>query len=134
MQDGKGRTTTRSTPLAAALFGVGCGALVLGLPTADAQQTDGARGDGPDDSRMETLYVIDRARDMASSSKYTAPLLDMPQTISVIPSEVFKAQGAQNLTDVLRNTPGISFNAGENGFATNTNNFSMRGFDSSGNI
>ncbi len=134
MQDGKGRTTTRSTPLAAALFGVGCGALVLGLPTADAQQTDGVRGDGPDDSRMETLYVIDRARDMASSSKYTAPLLDMPQTISVIPSEVFKAQGAQNLTDVLRNTPGISFNAGENGFATNTNNFSMRGFDSSGNI
>src|SRR5690606_11622315 len=41
---------------------------------------------------------------------------------------------AQNLTDVLRNTPGISFNAGENGFASDTNNFSLRGFDTTGSI
>jgi len=133
MQDRKGGNTTRLTPLAATLFGVGCGAFALGLRTAEAQPTDGARG-GDADSRMETLYVIDRARDMGASPKRTAPLLDTPQTISVIPSEIFKAQGAQNLTDVLRNTPGISFNAGENGFATNTNNFSMRGFDTSGNV
>src|SRR5690606_16737435 len=98
MQDRKGGNTTRLTPLAATLFGVGCGAFALGLPTAEAQQTDGVRGDA--DSRMETLYVIDRARDMGASPKRTAPLLDTPQTISVIPSEIFKAQGAQNLTDV----------------------------------
>lgn len=69
-----------------------------------------------------------------SSPKATSTLLDTPQTITVIPESVYRAQGAQNLTDVLNNTPGISFNAGENGFGTNTNNFSMRGFDSSGNV
>ncbi len=69
-----------------------------------------------------------------SSPKSTAPLLDTPQTVSVIPREVFQEQGARNLTDVLRNTPGISFNAGENGFGSNTNDFSLRGFSTSGNI
>ena len=50
--------------------------------------------------------------------------------MQVIPQDLFSQQGAQNLTDVLRNTPGISFSAGENGFSTNNNNFSLRGFDS----
>ncbi|HBX57404.1 MAG TPA: TonB-dependent siderophore receptor, partial [Pseudomonas sp.] len=72
--------------------------------------------------------------DKASSPKQTAPLLDTPQTFSVIPEALFKEQGARNLTDVLSNTPGISFNAGENGFASGTNNFSLRGFDTSGSI
>jgi len=35
---------------------------------------------------------------------------------------------------VLQNTPGITFNAGENGFSTGSSNFSMRGFDTSANI
>ena len=136
MQDRKGGNSARTTPLATALLGVGCGALALTLPGNAAAQQSGPAASGGDggDSRMETLYVIDRARRNGSSGKYTAPLIDTPQTISVIPAEVFKAQGAENLTDVLRNTPGISFNAGENGFATSTNNFSMRGFDTSGNI
>src|SRR5690606_13266832 len=69
-----------------------------------------------------------------SSPKSTSPLLDTPQTVSIIPREVFQEQGARNLTDVLRNTPGISFNAGENGFGSNTNDFSLRGFSTSGNI
>lgn len=70
----------------------------------------------------------------ASSPKQTAPLLDTPQTISVIPQAVIREQGARTLTEVLRNTPGISFNAGENGFSTSTNNFSLRGFDASGSV
>ena len=84
--------------------------------------------------------VIEGARDQGykvdkvSSPKQTAPLLDTPQTISVIPERLFREQGARNLTDVLKNTPGISFEAGENGFSTNSNNFSLRGFDTSGNI
>lgn len=72
--------------------------------------------------------------DKASSPKQTAALLDTPQTINVIPERLYREQGARNLTDVLRNTPGISFEAGENGFSTNSNNFSLRGFDTSGNI
>lgn len=70
----------------------------------------------------------------ASSPKQTAPLIDTPQTVTVVPQAVIREQGARNLTEVLRNTPGISFDAGENGFSTSTNNFKLRGFDSSGNV
>lgn len=69
-----------------------------------------------------------------TSPKFTAPLADTPQSIAVIPREVFTQQGAQNLTEVLRNSPGITFNAGENGFSTGTSNFSLRGFDTSGSV
>lgn len=69
-----------------------------------------------------------------ASPKFTAPLLDTPQTVAVIPQQIFLEQGAQNLTEVLRNTPGITFNAGENGFTSGLSNFSMRGFDASGSI
>ncbi|MGE9266627.1 MAG: TonB-dependent receptor plug domain-containing protein, partial [Verrucomicrobiales bacterium] len=69
-----------------------------------------------------------------SSNKSTAPLLNTPQTYSVVPKEVYNQQSARNLTDVLKNTPGISFNAGENGFAASQDNFSMRGTDASGSI
>ena len=69
-----------------------------------------------------------------SSPKFTAPLVDTPQTISVIPKEVFNQQGAANLADVLGNTPGITFLAGEGGHVSGSNSFVMRGFDVSGNI
>lgn len=70
----------------------------------------------------------------ASSPKQTAPLLNTPQTVTVVPQQIIREQGARNLTEVLRNTPGITFDAGENGFSTSTNNFKLRGFDGSGNI
>ncbi len=69
-----------------------------------------------------------------SSDKFTAPLVDTPQTVQVIPQEVFNQQGARNLTEALRNTPGITFNAGENGFASGLSNFSMRGVDTTGSV
>ena len=70
----------------------------------------------------------------ASSSKQTAPLLNTPQTVTVVPGTIIQERQATTLTDVLRNTPGISFNAGENGFGTGAANFQLRGFDSSANI
>ncbi len=70
----------------------------------------------------------------ASSPKQTAPLLNTPQTVQVIPGTIIEQQQATNLTQVLRNTPGISFNAGENGFGTSALNFQLRGFDASANV
>lgn len=69
--------------------------------------------------------------DVVSSPKYTQPLLDIPQTITVIPAAVIKDQGATSLRDVLRNSPGITFQAGEGGGGLpGDQNFSMRGFSS----
>ena len=68
---------------------------------------------------------------MASSPKYTQPLLDTPQTITVIPAAIIREQGATTLRDVLRNSPGITFQAGEGGGGLpGDQNFSMRGFSS----
>lgn len=98
---------------------------------ADEQET----GDSIVTPPLEVKGTADSySTDHLSSAKQTAPLLDTPQTVNVIPQQVIKEQGARNLTEILRNTPGISFNAGENGFATSANNFQLRGFDASGDI
>jgi catecholate siderophore receptor len=83
---------------------------------------------------LPELSVQAQKNQALASPKFTAPLVDTPQTVAIIPSSLFNQQGAQNLTEVLRNTPGITFNAGENGFASGMSNFSLRGFDTSGSI
>ncbi|HTI68807.1 MAG TPA: TonB-dependent siderophore receptor [Candidatus Limnocylindria bacterium] len=72
--------------------------------------------------------------DRAASPKFTAPLLDTPQTVVALPKELFNQQGAASLTDVLRNTPGITFAAGEGGSVASGDSFFLRGSDASGNI
>jgi catecholate siderophore receptor len=79
----------------------------------------------------ERVDVTGDVRDV-SSPKFTQPLRDIPQTISVIPQEVIQSQGATTLRDVLRNVPGITFQAGEGGGGLPGDNFTMRGF-SAGN-
>jgi catecholate siderophore receptor len=61
------------------------------------------------------------------SVKFQAPLLDTPQTINIVPSEVLKQQGAQSLQDVLNNVPGVTFSSGEGGAGWG-DMFTIRGF------
>jgi catecholate siderophore receptor len=63
-----------------------------------------------------------------TSRKFTEPLRDIPQTITVVPSSVIEAQGATTLRDVLRNVTGISIQAGEGGVPAG-DNLSIRGFN-----
>ena len=63
------------------------------------------------------------------SAKFTQPLLDTPQTVTVIRSEVIMQQGAASLSDTLRNVPGITFQLGENGNTQSGDTIFMRGFD-----
>jgi catecholate siderophore receptor len=64
----------------------------------------------------------------ASSPKFTEPLRDIPQTITVIPQSVIQQQGATTLREVLRNVTGISIQAGEGGVPAG-DNMSIRGFN-----
>ena len=66
--------------------------------------------------------------DNAASPKFTAPLLDTPQTVTVVPKKVIEDQGATSLRDVLRNVSGISLSAGEGG-TPNGDNLSLRGYN-----
>lgn len=78
----------------------------------------------------EKVYKPERLQ----SPKYTEPLRDVPQTITVIPKAVIEDRGAFSLRDVLRNTPGISMQAGEGGGGLSGDNLSIRGFTSRGDL
>ena len=67
--------------------------------------------------------------DQASSAKYVAPLLDTPQTVTIIPHALIEERNATTLREALRNTSGITFQAGEGGGGLpGDQNFTMRGF------
>ncbi|MEO6874436.1 MAG: TonB-dependent receptor plug domain-containing protein, partial [Opitutaceae bacterium] len=80
--------------------------------------------------------AADKIKTALSSPKFTEPVRDIPQTLIVIPSPIYLQQGATNLSDVLRNTSGITFAAGEGGGAASTagDSFYLRGFDTTNNI
>jgi catecholate siderophore receptor len=63
----------------------------------------------------ETVVVTGQQEVKLSSPKQTKPLLDTPQTVTVVPAAVIQQQGAASLLDVFKNSPGISMLAGEGG-------------------
>lgn len=68
-----------------------------------------------------------------SSPKYTEPLRDVPQTITVISKAVIEEQAATTLRDVLRNVPGLTMAAGEGGVAAG-DNLTLRGFSARNDV
>ncbi|HLX03425.1 MAG TPA: TonB-dependent siderophore receptor [Trinickia sp.] len=69
--------------------------------------------------------------DHASSVKFTAPLVDTPKSVTVIPQELIRSSGAATLTEALRTVPGITFGAGEGGNPLGDRPF-IRGYDAQG--
>lgn len=53
--------------------------------------------------------------DTATSTKYTAPLVDTPKTVTVVTQEVMQQTNASTLEEALRTVPGITFGHGEGG-------------------
>jgi catecholate siderophore receptor len=81
-------------------------------------------------AETERLYKPERLQ----SPKITEPLRDVPQTITVIPKAVIEDRAAFSLRDVLRNTPGISIQAGEGGGGLPGDSLTIRGFASRSDI
>ena len=81
----------------------------------------------------ESVEVRDDSIVVLSSPKYTEPLLDTPQTITVISKEVMEEQGATTLRDVLKNVPGLTITAGEGGNPAG-DNLTLRGFSARNDI
>ncbi|MBP5953240.1 TonB-dependent receptor [Pseudomonas iridis] len=79
------------------------------------------------EAQDSTSYQVEKA----SSPKYTAPLIDTPRSVTVIPQQVLKDTGALNMQDALRTVPGITFGAGEGGNPQGDRPF-IRGFDAQG--
>ena len=101
-----------------------------------AQEQPQSQASAPSDATLPKISVEAEAPsgyrvEEPALSKFTAPLLDTPQTITIIPQALIQARNATTLRDALRNTSGITFQAGEGGGGLpGDQNFSMRGFNS----
>lgn len=84
---------------------------------------------GGDTVTYEELDEGSYKSDVAASPKFTAPLLDTPRSVTIIPQQLIQDTGSASLTEVLRTVPGITFGAGEGGNPLGDRPF-IRGFDS----
>jgi catecholate siderophore receptor len=83
------------------------------------------------DGLSATVEVVGRVS--PSSPKYTEPLRNTPQTLTIVPKAVIEEQGATTLRDVLRNVPGLTLTAGEGGTPAG-DNLTLRGFSARNDI
>jgi catecholate siderophore receptor len=74
-----------------------------------------------------------RIRRTPESTKFVAPLVDTPRSVTVIPQQVIEQIGATSLQDLLRTSPGITMGAGEGGQPLADRPF-IRGQSSGNNI
>ncbi|TXI74884.1 MAG: catecholate siderophore receptor Fiu [Dokdonella sp.] len=85
----------------------------------------------PVEGNQAPAYKVDNL----SSPKFVKPLVDTTQTIQIISSDIIRDQGATNLTEALRNSPGVgTFYVGENGNTATGDTVYLRGFDASSSI
>ncbi|WP_417604779.1 TonB-dependent receptor [Oceanimonas baumannii] len=125
------RTFIRSTSFPPrTMLGSAVGMAVAGmaLPAAAQQEV----------TRFDTVTVKDVREqeyktDASASAKYVKPLLDTPQTITVVPEKVIKEQQALSLRQVLSNVSGITFAAGEGGGGSG-DSINIRGFSANSNM
>ncbi len=112
----------RAAPFAAALAATGASAAAQ---TAIATTSGEATND--EVVQLEAQTVEGSRERQLSSPRFNAPLLDTPQTITVIPQRIMEEQAATSLRDILRNSPGITFQAGEGGTPAG-DQMTIRGF------
>lgn len=120
MRDLSDRTAAAGAPRFLAL---GCIGLIAAANPALAQDAGSAAGEAGTAPRvLGAVTVTDSAitegsykTERAASPKYTAPLLDTPRTVTVIPKQVLQDNATASLTDALRFVPGITLGAGEGG-------------------
>ncbi len=118
-------------------------AIVLALATCASVHAEDGGNDMPDDSKAEELSRVlveatpvhknDYKAEKPSSTKYTQPIVDTPQTVTILTEQLLIDQGAMGLSDALRNIPGITMQVGEGG-AGSGDFIRMRGFDASNDI
>ncbi|KQU76755.1 MULTISPECIES: catecholate siderophore receptor Fiu [unclassified Rhizobacter] len=122
-----------------ALAQIGLMAVALPVAAQTAPVADAPKKPDAPETTLPALRVTGQSgsefkADNASSPKFTQPLLDTPQTITVIKKEVLQQQVATTLAEALRNTPGITMQLGENGNTTTGDSIFMRGFDTTNSI
>ena len=113
-----------------ALSCVGAVAFASGAHAQDNGQGQALGGVTVTDTAIDDAAV---KVDKPESPKYVRPILDMPQTITVIGNQTIQKQNLLTLRDVLSTVPGITFGAGEGGGGYG-DNINLRGQSASNDI
>ncbi|MFS0736669.1 TonB-dependent receptor [Sphingomonas sp. 1P06PA] len=119
----------RTTPAFLALSCVGF--LATATPAFAAE--DAANAADQQISERDTIVVTAQEAREVESPKATAPLLDTPQTITVISDQVLRKQNLLTLRDALATIPGITFGAGEGGGGYG-DSINLRGYSANNDI
>lgn len=110
---------------------LGCvSALAFAAPALGQARPDEQR---PGDPSILVTGERDKKVEKAESPKYTRPLLDTPQTVTVISNETLQQQNLLTLREVLSTVPGITFGAGEGGFGYG-DRITLRGYSANNDI
>src|SRR5687767_7782922 len=121
-----------STPASAQRVAAAVGMALGTLAGHTLAQADGA-ADLPQVTVTGTKEAEDYKADQASSPKYTSPLRDTPQTLTVVPQQVIEDQSLLTMREILSTVPGITFGAGEGGGGYG-DSINLRGFSGSNDI
>ncbi|RZJ37844.1 MAG: TonB-dependent siderophore receptor, partial [Brevundimonas sp.] len=109
--------THRADALRTLLFASSAAGMLMAAPamagdpatTADPQQDQDA-------TTLNGVTVTgQRVRREPQSPEFVAPLVDTPRSVTIIPQQIIEQTNAMSLQDILQNSPGISFGAGEGG-------------------
>ncbi|WP_347557039.1 catecholate siderophore receptor Fiu [Robbsia sp. KACC 23696] len=121
-----------------AFYGTAAATLVAASMTISAPAQ--AQSETVTQASLPAVAVHAQAPDLykptqSASPKFTQPLKDTTQTVTVITKDVLRDQQATTLTDALKNVPGAgTFYAGENGSTSMGDAIYMRGIDTSNSI
>lgn len=94
--------------------------------------TPALAADEPDDAAA-TIVVTGKQVAEVQSVKSVAPLMETPQTVTVISDQVLRKQNLLTLRDALATIPGITFGAGEGGGGYG-DSINLRGYSANNDI
>lgn len=115
------RSTREAHSASSSFLALGCVGFIasaIALPAAAQETAAPSEGNA---TRLKGVVVTDTVIqdgpkvDKVESPKYVRPILDTPQTITVISAQTIKQQNLLTLRDALNTLPGITFGAGEGG-------------------
>jgi catecholate siderophore receptor len=110
------------------------GAATLAAGAAQAQQS-GREQSAPsgEPPSGDIVDVIGQRLEQGLGTRYTAPLLETPQTITLVPRRIIDQQNLLTMREILSTLPGITFTAGEGGGGYG-DGVNLRGYTASNDI
>lgn len=122
----------------ASFLALACVGFIASAPLAHAKAPDpdaraGASEDDDQDRAAQdrNQIVVTGERVEQVGPKSTAPLVNTPRSVVVLPAQVIEQTGSASLSEALRTVPGITFGAAEGGNPIGDRPF-IRGFDGQG--